>query len=137
MRMQDYLSQVRHLQSGFESFSQKQIPRSRNTHADSFATFATSSVQGLPRVILVEDLCKPIEMRQERVLIHQIRVGPSLMDPTMLFLKDDILPEEKGKADKVRRKLLDSSYLRIESYTSTLFLGHICYTFILRQWTHS
>ena len=70
MRMQDYLSQVRHLQSGFESFSQKQIPRSRNTHADSFATFATSSMQGLPRVILVEDLCKPIEMRQERVLIH-------------------------------------------------------------------
>ena len=104
MRMQDYLSQVRHLQSGFESFSLKQIPRSRNTHADSFATFATSSVQGLPRVILVEDLCKLIEMRQGRIFLHQIRVGPSLMDPTMLFLKDDILPEEKGKADKVRRK---------------------------------
>ena len=51
VRMQEYLNQVRHLQSGFESFSLKQIPRSRNTHADSFATFATSSVQGLPREI--------------------------------------------------------------------------------------
>ena len=26
------------------------------------------------------------------------------MDPIVLFLKDDILPEEKGEADKVRRK---------------------------------
>ena len=26
------------------------------------------------------------------------------MDPIMLFLKKDILPEERSKADKVRRK---------------------------------
>ena len=26
------------------------------------------------------------------------------MDPIVLFLKDDILPKEKGEADKVRRK---------------------------------
>ena len=26
------------------------------------------------------------------------------MDPIVLFLKDDILPEEKGEADKVRKK---------------------------------
>ena len=26
------------------------------------------------------------------------------MDPIVLFLKDDILPEEKGEVDKVRRK---------------------------------
>ena len=44
VRMQEYLNQVRHLQSGFESFTLLQIPRSRNTHADSLATLATSSV---------------------------------------------------------------------------------------------
>ena len=77
VRMQDYLNRVRHLQSGFESFSLQQIPCSKNTHADFLATFATSSVQSLPQVILVEDLCEPIEMKEERVLIHQIRVGPS------------------------------------------------------------
>ncbi|XP_075665442.1 uncharacterized protein LOC142635114 [Castanea sativa] len=59
LRMQRYLNQVRHLQSRFESFTLQQIPRSRNTHVDSLATLATSSVQSLPRVILVEDLCKP------------------------------------------------------------------------------
>ena len=39
-------------------------------HADSLATLATSSVQSLPQVILVEDLCKPTEMRKQRALIH-------------------------------------------------------------------
>ena len=58
-RMQGYLSQVKYLQSHFNSFSLLHIPRSGNTHADSLATLATSSAQSLPRVILVEDLCKP------------------------------------------------------------------------------
>ena len=48
MRMQHYLNQVRHLQLGFKSFSLQQIPRSRNTHAESFVTFATFLVQSLP-----------------------------------------------------------------------------------------
>ena len=106
VRMQEYLSQVRHLQSKFESFNLLHIPRSRNTHADSLATLATSLAQGLPRVILVEDLCKPTEVKREMVHIHQIRVGPSWMDPKVLFLREDILPEENSKADKVRRKTL-------------------------------
>ena len=42
-RMQGYLSQVRHLQSGFESFTLLHVPRSGNTHADSLTTLATSS----------------------------------------------------------------------------------------------
>ena len=38
------------------------------------------------------------------VHIHQIRVGPSWMDSIVLFLKEDILPKGKARADKVRRK---------------------------------
>ena len=64
VRMQEYLNQVRHLQSGFESFSLPYILRSGNTHADSLATLATSSTQGLPRVILIEDMCKPTEVKK-------------------------------------------------------------------------
>ena len=77
MRIQGYLSQVRHLRSKFESFNLLQIPRSGNTHADSLATLTTSSAQGLLRVILVENLCKPTEMKKEMVQFHQIRVGLS------------------------------------------------------------
>ena len=78
-----------------------QIPKSRNTHVDSLATLATSSAQGLPRVILVEDLCSPAEVKREKVQIHQLRLGLSWMDLIVLFLKDDILPEDKVEADKV------------------------------------
>ena len=77
IRMQKYLNQVRHLQSVFESFNLSQNPKSRNTHADSFAMLVTSSAQSLPQVILVEDLCKPNEVRRNEVHIHQIRMGPS------------------------------------------------------------
>ena len=43
-------------------------------------------------------------MKNKAIHIHLIRVGPNWMDPIMLFLKEDILPEEKSEADKVRRK---------------------------------
>ena len=76
-RMQGYLSQVKHLQSHFDSFNLLHIPRSGNTHADSLATLATSLAQSLPRVILVEDLCKPLITKREVIHVHQVRVGPS------------------------------------------------------------
>ena len=103
-RMQGYLSQVRHLQSRFESFSLLHILRSGNTQANSLTTLATSSTQSLPRVILIEDLYKPTEVRGEMVHIHQVRVGLSWMDPIVLFLKEDILSEGKSEVDKIRRK---------------------------------
>ena len=68
------------------------------------ATLATSTTQSLPQVILVEDLCKPSVTKKEVIHVHQIRVGPSWLDPVVLFLKDDILPKEKTEADKIRRK---------------------------------
>ncbi|XP_075658934.1 uncharacterized protein LOC142628780 [Castanea sativa] len=82
----------------------QQILRSRNTHADSLATLATSLAQSLPRIILVEDLCKPTNSKWEKAQIHQVRAGPSWMDPIVLFLRDNVLPEGKVEADKMRRK---------------------------------
>ena len=38
------------------------------------------------------------------VHVHQIKVGPNWMNSIVLFLKEDILPEDKSEADKVRRK---------------------------------
>ena len=107
-RMQGYLSQVKCLQSEFESFNLLHIPRSGNAHADSLAMFATSSAQNLPRVILIEDLYKPIETRKETAQIYQIRAGPSWTDSIIQFLREDILLEEKIETDKVRRKATKS-----------------------------
>ena len=102
--MQEYLCQIRNIQSKFEVFDLSHIPRGGNTHADSLATLATSSAQDLPRVVLVEDLCTPTSIHQGMPRIHQIKLGPSWMDSVSLFLEKDILPEENSKAEKVRRK---------------------------------
>ena len=37
------------------------------------------------------------------VCAHEVRVGRSWMDPIVTFLKDDILPEGKLEAEKIRR----------------------------------
>ena len=52
----------------------------------------------------MKDLCKPFEVERNVVHVHQIRMGPSWMDPIVLFLKEDVLLENKSEADKVRRK---------------------------------
>ena len=96
--MQGYLNQAWCLESVFEFFTVQQIPRSRNTHADSLATLATYFGQDLPQVILVKDLCRLAEEKKEKVQVHQIRVGPNWMDPLVLFLKENVLPYEKGEA---------------------------------------
>ena len=96
MRMQEYLSQVKRLQLDFKCFDVSHVSRSGNTYADSLATVVTSSAQGLPRVILVEDLCRANEVKEDMVRIHQVRMGPSWMDP-----KDNTLPEEKSEAEKI------------------------------------
>ena len=75
-RMQGYLAQIRHLQLKFESFNLQHILRSGNTHADSLTTLATSSMQNLPHIILIEDLCKPSRIRGNMICVHHVRIGP-------------------------------------------------------------
>ena len=103
-RMQGYLTQIKHLQMKFESFSLKHIPRSGNTHADSLAMLVTSSAQNLPRVILIEDLCKLSREKGNMICVHHVRIGPSWVDPIIQFLSKEVLPKDKSKAEKIRRK---------------------------------
>ena len=102
--MQGYLAQIRHLQLKFESFSLQHIPRSGNTNADSLATLATSSAQKLPRVILVEDLCKPSGIRGNMICVYHVRIRPNWMDPIIQFLSKDVLPKDKSEVEKIQRK---------------------------------
>ena len=81
VRMQLYLSQVKRLQSDFNLFSLSHVSRSGNTYIDSLAMLATSSVGGLPRIILVEHLDKANEVAKGAVHMHEVRMGPSWMDP--------------------------------------------------------
>ena len=103
VRMQEYLSQIERLRPSFDLFSLSHISKSGNTHADSLATLATSSAGKLPRIILVEHLSKASKVAKDMVRAHEVKVGPSWMDPIVTFLKDNILPEGKLEAEKVRR----------------------------------
>lgn len=91
------------MQSDFDLFSLSHVSRSGNTHTDSLATLATSSVKDLPRIILVEHLERANEGAKGTVHIHQVGVNPSWIDPIVRFLKDDVLSEEKLEAEKIRR----------------------------------
>ena len=55
-RMEAYLGKIKQLQAHFQEFSLKQVPRCRNSHADSLATLATMSKGTLPQLIIVEEL---------------------------------------------------------------------------------
>ena len=110
--MQGYLSQVKSMQSKFDSFDLLHVPKSGNAHTDSLAMLATSSAQDLPRVILIKDLYKP-SRTGDTVQINQIRGGPSWMDSIIQFLKEDILSEEKVETAKIRKKT--TSYWLLEN----------------------
>ncbi|XP_030927507.1 uncharacterized protein LOC115953836 [Quercus lobata] len=121
-RMQEYLVRVKHLQTQFHHFRLTHIPRSGNTHTDSLATLATSSTQPLPRVILVEEILRPLTEKANGIGIHNIRAGPSWMDPIVLYLKHDTLPGDKVEAGKIKRKatrfwLLEDSKLYRRSFS--------------------
>ena len=117
----------------FKSFRLQEIPRSGNTYADSLATLASSSAQSLPRVILVEDLYRPTEIKGVTAHVQQIMVGSNWMDPIISFLKEDTLPSEKLEDEKIWRKRPDFGCLRIRNCTSTPSLGHTYYAFILKH----
>nr|XP_023922956.1 uncharacterized protein LOC112034372 [Quercus suber] len=103
-KMQEYLGQVRRMQVNFECFEVAYVPRSENAHADSLATLATSSAKDLPRVIMVENLNTPTLITGDSLQVNQVNSAHSWMDPLLLFLEKDILPEDKSEAEKVRRK---------------------------------
>ena len=105
VRMQEYLNQVKCLQPGFNLFSLTHISRSGNTHTNSLATLATSLAGQLPWIILVEHLGRASKVAKNTTRVHEIRVGPNWMDLIVAFLKDDILPEAKLEAEKIRRNV--------------------------------
>ena len=82
----------------------QQVLRSRNSHADSLVTLATSSRKDLPQIILVEDLVRHVEREVMKVRVFQIKVGPNWMDPIVSLLKEAVLPLKNREVEKIHRK---------------------------------
>lgn len=65
---------------------------------------ATSLVSNLSRVIIVEDMANLSLLEKLSFGVHSIQVGPSWMDPLITFLRQGLLPEDGGEAEKIRMK---------------------------------
>ena len=100
-RMYWYIGEIKQLQSSFNAFSIKKVPISKNSHADSLATLATLLRQGLPRVIIVEDLVASNWDNQVPIRVSNIHVTLSWMDQVLFFLKDRTLLKDKSEAKKI------------------------------------
>ena len=65
---------------------------------------ATSLGLNLPRVVIVKDVASSSIVEKPLVGVHSIQIGPRWMDPLVTFLKQGLLLEDKGEAEKIRRK---------------------------------
>ena len=61
----------------FDSSTLEQIPRSKNSHANSLATLATLVGERLPRIILVENLITPTYDKLTLIGVNFTQVRPS------------------------------------------------------------
>ena len=77
LRMLWYLGQVKRLSRDFHSFMLEQVPRGKNSHADSLATLATVSKEDLPQIVLVESYVSPAYNELLPIEINSMRVGLS------------------------------------------------------------
>ena len=62
---------------------------------------------------------------------------PRWMDSIVLFLKEDVLPENKSEADKVRRKAPRFWLSEDQKLYKWSFLAHIYYAYTLKQLSYS
>ena len=132
-RMRGYLTRVQHLQKNFESFDLQHLPRGGNTHVDSLATLATSSAQNLPRIILVEDLGRPLGKKGKMVYVPQVRVGPNWMDPIIQFLVKTFYQKTNQMPKRYVGRLLGFGYPRTRNCINDLSRGHTYYAYILKH----
>ncbi|XXG83477.1 hypothetical protein AAC387_Pa10g1217 [Persea americana] len=100
--MTAYLAHTKELLSQFERAEIRQVGRESNSHA--LVSLASVVEAGNRRTIEVETLREPsIELQRPRQL-RCMDLSSSWMDPVIAYLKDDLLPEDRTEAQKIRLK---------------------------------
>ena len=104
-RMAAYLLKVQQTMTNFQTIRVEQIGRNLNSHANALATLASVLNADFKRFIPIETLVAP-SIAMSACHINTITVGPSWMDPYVLYLKEGILPQQKKEAEIIRRKAM-------------------------------
>ncbi|GJY03246.1 reverse transcriptase domain-containing protein [Tanacetum coccineum] len=98
--MIQYLEKVRTLTNGFQMFSIKQVPRSKNKKADALSKITFASFAHLSKQVLVEEL-KEKSINKVEVLTVVEEEGDTWMTPIYEYLTEETLPAEVYKARAV------------------------------------
>nr|GEW06191.1 reverse transcriptase domain-containing protein [Tanacetum cinerariifolium] len=88
--------------SRFQAFSIKQVPRSENKKADALSKITSTSFAHLSKQVLVEELKEKSISTMEVLAV--VEVGDTWMTLIFNYLTDGTLPTEIKKARAVRRK---------------------------------
>ncbi|XP_028085065.1 uncharacterized protein LOC114286167 [Camellia sinensis] len=102
-RMAKYQALVRAEIKKFVAIRMEQIDHEENSAADELARLASAQT-AFPNPLMIEFLPWPNVEEPEMTKVHCADLGPSWMDPIIVFLKDRVLPEEKKAANKIRAK---------------------------------
>ena len=94
-RMAKYQELVRKEIMKFEVVRIEHIGREENSRVDELAGFASMADTSIPHPLLIDFLPRPSIEELEVEEICCAELGPSWMDPIIVFLKDGVLPEEK------------------------------------------
>ena len=102
--MAKYLAIAKNLITGFKAIK-IEVGRDLNSHADALVGLASVFEGEIGQTITVNLISAPShEMPQESILVNT-ELGPSWMDPIVIFLRHDKLSEDKRETYKLRIKI--------------------------------
>ena len=102
--MTAYLNKTKELQSAFDECAVSQVPRGENNHADALANLGSSIQTTNPKTIPVVYLQWPAVWKNEEEQVSDISNNQTWMTPIIEYLEQDILPEDKNEARRIRAK---------------------------------
>ncbi|KAK2410326.1 hypothetical protein QL285_045693 [Trifolium repens] len=95
-----YLERVQSLASQFKRFELIYVPREQNARADLLSKLASTKKPGNNRTVIQETIAKPSAETAEILMLVE---GSDWRYPLIRYLQDEVLPEEKEEAARLKR----------------------------------
>jgi hypothetical protein len=102
-KMKTYLVEAKKLLGKFKHVQIEHISRDLNGHADALASLASAVAPELRRIISVGVQSLPSVGKEISNEVCSVDQSIGWMSPILAYLKDDILPEDRKEADRIRR----------------------------------
>ncbi|XP_062102814.1 uncharacterized protein LOC133812978 [Humulus lupulus] len=115
-KMTAYLNKTKELQSVFDEFTINQAPRGENSHADALANLGSSIQTTDPKTIPVVYLQWPAVWKDEEEQVNDISNNRTWITPIVEYLEQDILPEDKNEARRVKAQSVRFTIIRGKLY---------------------